>query len=443
MYFIIGDVRQGTRRDYVAHKIRRTVESIHPQRGALLGADFVDTQVAALLSDGERPSLALVDAGDFPALDQAQQTEIDIAKRCARMRLVVESPLVDGEEVVEDAFTYLKEPFVDCPAGTGALHRRTNMADLFYIFDNVVIDNGKLVYPQEEVPELPAVVPRVAAGLDFDIGKLVKELLGKAAGAGGGAIGSLVFKLVMKEIFGQEDDTAKFVSAVQKVVREEIVSDRIDLINGRIEGTLLFMTNDYQERKKRADLSKVHDREELLHVLDQYSERFYGEVMGVLEQDSYARKGLKSYQIAASMHLILTQEQALVDPKSMNPKQSGFAQTLSRNARHYREHVEGTFDGMVNERLAKIGSMEAVDTRCYKWGCKSEKVGWAWFDSEAHEGRTFRDDAHKDPPSAKDLAERAASAQRDKVYAQMAADTANPRTNSIPQLKQLEATPIP
>jgi hypothetical protein len=442
VYFIITDVHTSSRETYITDKVRLIALSVLGE-DSVSGTDFVQRQAKALLGSSDRPSIALMDEHEFYAVDQRQEAEIDVAKRCALMELVHSAPLVEGEEIVEDFFTYLKEPFQDFSRNTGVLRRRTNMADLLYIFDHVQILDGNIAYrqikPGESVSEA---VPTGVPVLTSKIGDLVKDLLGKAAGAGGGKIGAMIFNLVIKEIFGT-DDNAKFIEAVQQVVREEIESDQIDKINGRVQGTIQYLTNEYQVRKSKSDLSKPQERRELLESLSQYSQNFYTEVMGVLELPRYAEKGLRSYLLGSSIHLVITQEQALVDWKTTNPNDSSYATTLKINAKHYREHVETTFDTMVNNRLAKIKWGHMPDMICDRVGCHISRDAWGWGDEVTHDGQKFYNDQHKKGLSAKEMAENAANAQKTKVYGQMAENAGDPRNNALPDLKKLETMRIP
>ncbi|HKQ51538.1 MAG TPA: hypothetical protein VJT74_04160, partial [Pyrinomonadaceae bacterium] len=255
-------------------------------------------------------------------------------------------------------------------------------------------------------------------------------------------VGSIIFSLVIKEIFGT-DDNAKFVEAVQQVVREEIVSRDIDKITGHIQGTIQYLTNEYQVRKSKSDLSNVEQRKELLNSLSPYAKDFYTGVMGVLEMPEYAEKGLRSYLLGSSIHLVITQEQALVDWEHMNPNDSSYAETVRRNAKHYREHTETTFDTMVNNRMAKIKWGHTPDMACGKTGCHITREAWGWGDEVTHDGEKFYEDQHKKGPTAKELAERAANAQKTKVYNQMAESTGDPRNNALPDLKKLETMKFP
>lgn len=441
MYSIILDVHTGSREEYITSKIRRSAESIlEPER--LRGADFLEPLTAGLLGARESQSVSTAEEHEFHEIDSRQRFDLDVARRCAMMEVAVSAPLVEGEEVEEDLFTYLTEPFGDFAPYTGVLRRRTNMAELLYIFENVRIDQGNLVYLVKEVDQGGVESMAPSALLGDKMGDLIKSLLSKAAGAAGGKIGALIFNLVVKEIFGT-DDNAKFVEAVQKVIRDEIDSAEIDKINGRVQGTIQYLTNDYQVRKAKSDLKNVEERKELLTSLEKYSQQFYTEVMGVLEQTRYAEKGLRAYMLGASIHLIITQEMALVDWKTMDPNESSYAATLRINAKHYRERVEGTFKPMYDRRMAKISWGYTPDKICDRIGCRDSRKAWAWWDEEDHSSEKFYEDQHKKGTSAKDLAEQGCNRRRGNISYQFSQDAGDPLNNAVPHLKALETNRIP
>lgn len=442
MHFIISNVHVGSRAEYIQNKLQLSIESVLGEK-RLLGSDFVAEQVAAV-ADLVMPAISLTQESDFYSIDHKQEFRIAVATECALMEQTLAVPFLENEVLVENFFTYLQEPFEHFPRGTGVLKQRTNMADLLFIFDNVRIEDGNIIYrgSDQEGNSSEAVAARLEISTT-KIMEILNGLLGKAAEAAGGEIGALIFNLVIKTVFGIDDD-AKFIAAVQKVIREEIDSNEIDKINGHIQGTVHYLTNDYQVRRAQSDLTNPEERKELLNSLEQYSRQFYTEVMGVLEQPRYHEKGLQSYMLGASIHLIITQEMALVDWKTMNPNQSSYAATLRINAKHYRDHIETVFDNMVDTRLAKIVWDHMPDYACSgKTGCHISRDAWGWGDSVTHEGEKFYNDQHKEGTSAKDLAKKAAARQRTKIYNQIAENAADPRNNVIPHLKRLETIKFP
>lgn len=328
------------------------------------------------------PPPRIATTGEFYQVTKEQMTRVEVAERCAIQALVEQAPLIDGEESGEDFFSYLLEPFGGLPANTGVLRRQTNMAEILYIFDLVLIDNGNLVHLDPPPPTEPP-GPRRLLKMGFTITtKMIKGLL-KTAGIKGATlalnkVGAIVLGIVMKEL-GMENDTEKMLGEIRKVIKEEIDNAEITKIEGTIDGTLQFLNVEYKNQKAKLDLSKPENRKVLMSDLKSYSNKFYTDVIGTLKQDRYAVRGLKTFMCAAPLHLLITQEMALVDPDYMNPNQSGFLQTLRDNATIYRNHVQAAYNKAINDRNnMEVFSKIFSDTM---GSSGSSKTTWWWRDN--------------------------------------------------------------
>src|SRR5690606_7722115 len=143
-----------------------------------------------------------------------------------------------------------------------------------------------------------------------------------------------------------------------------------------IAGTLQFLTIEYKNKKAKTDLSNPHKRELLMTELQGYSTKFYTDVIGLLKQDKYAIRGLRSFMTAASVHLLITQEMAMIDPEYMNPNESSYLKTLRENATDYRVHVDKNYHKAYNNRnnmevftkeFVDCGSSSCVHKTTYHW----------------------------------------------------------------------------
>jgi hypothetical protein len=308
-------------------------------------------------------------------------TRIEVAQRCAIQSLVEEAPLIDGEEIEDDFFSYLTEPFDGLQVNTGVLRRRTNMAEILYIFDLVLIDNGNLVHIDPPAPEEHKGPRRLKMGYTITT-KMIKSLL-KTAGANAATfvlskVGAVVIGIVMKEL-NMENDTEKLVSEIRMVMQQELDNAEIAKIEGVIDGTIQFLNGEYKNQKEGLDLSKPENRKVLMADLKTYSNKFYTDVIGTLKQDRYAVRGLKTFMCAAPLHLLITQEMALVDPEYMNPNQSGFLKTMRDNATAYRNHVQAAYNKAINDRNnMEVFSKIFSDTM---GGSGSSKTTWWWRDN--------------------------------------------------------------
>jgi delta endotoxin-like protein len=284
---------------------------------------------------------------EFYDLDRKQLKLVDIAKRCAIQSLLEEYPLNPGEEIQDDFFSYLKAPWRDVPASTAVLKRKTNMAEILYFFDSVRIGADGIVHISAPQPE--AVPERAPKGISSTVvANFIQKLLAKAGPKIGGAIaeklGAVVMKLVMKEVFGVDDDPQKIINEVKKIVTEEVESNEVSRVEGTIDGTIQYITVEYYNRKRQLNLKNPDHRKELSQGIMGFSNKFYTDVIGFLRQEKYAERGLKTFAFGSSVHLLLTQELALVDPDEMDPNQSSYLATLRNNAANYKTHVKSVYE---------------------------------------------------------------------------------------------------
>jgi hypothetical protein len=337
------------------------------------------------LSQTQKPAPRIASSEEFYKTDKQQLLQVQIAERCALQELVELAPLLPGEEITGDFFSYLLEPVDDIPANTGVLKRTTNMAEILYIFEYVQIDNGTLVHiapPPAAVPPGPRRLLRGGPAAAFSTKDIIKKLLKTAGTKIGSAVlskvGSIVLSLVMKEL-GIENDNDKLLAEIKKTIKEEIDGNEISKIEGRIEGTIQFMTVEYKNQKAKLDLSKIENRRVLMSDLKTYSNLFYVDVIGTLKQERYAVRGLKTFMFAAPVHALLTQEMALVDPDFMDPNQSSFLQTLRENATIYRNHVQRSYDKAMGDRnRMEVFSRIFVDSM---GNSTVSKTTWWWRDN--------------------------------------------------------------
>lgn len=440
MYFFFGETLTSSKQGYIEQKITATARALETETQPFTH-DFIQQQVRALEEADIAGSLVLAHESNFYTLDSEQERLIDIAKYCALKSLVHTSPLIENERVVDDFFSYLVEPFEEFGIGTAVLVRKTNMATMYYIFEGSTIGPKGITYAAME--QVPGIESRlmVQGAIDDKIKEIISGLLSNAAGAAGSKLGVFIMNIILKQLFGHEDNK-ELIERIQGVVKDELQSSKIDEINGLIKGTVQYLTYEYRLRKDSSDLTNVDERKELLQSLSMYSHDFYSGVIGLLE--GYGEKGLVSYQLATAIHLLITQEQALVDWKAIgNPNASSFATTLKANARSYKEHIRTVYDTMVNRRMSEIQAKHDPDYACGRLGCKVTRDAWSWGDTRTHEGKKYYSDQDKNGPTAKEKAMTAMNNQKYKALRELKEQTANPEENSLPYLEKLAKNGLP
>lgn len=441
MRFIFLSIK-GDARNYVTEKLM-AAKRFRASEQSLLHAPSATTIDNALAQQkNERPALAT--SGDFFEVNRRQRAIVEAAQRCAVQELVETAPLIAGEEIEEDFFSYLLQPFHEVPAFTAVMLRRTNMSEILYIFEMVQIDFGSLIHLLPPTPEVP-VTERAMLGWSFSITsdmikKMLKNAAGKAVGAGLSKLGAVVLNIVMKELFGV-DDTQRMIDEMRRVVKEEIEANELSKIDGTIDGTLQYLTIEYKNEKASLDLSVVRNRERLLASLKTYSARFYTDVIGTLRQEKYARRGLRTFMMAAPVHLLITQEMALVDPEFMNPNQSSFLLTLRQNATLYKNHVANVYANAMSDRnRMEVYSKDFTD--CMGSSCV-HKTTWWWRDN--YSGQTAGEFmGTKEPPkSARDVASESLERHRSEVLSKLREDLGNPQETFLNGITDLENFTFP
>jgi hypothetical protein len=357
-----------------------------PDLAARLDENSLRGLIANILDRQAGPAVPIAQANEHHATTPEQEAAIDARQRCALANLWRQSPLVEGETVQEDFFTFLKEPFDNLPAKTAVLRRTTNAAEIYYIFDDVMIENGELNFI-ERAALLPE--PEMAMAMAFDadsVKKLAKKLGGGLLDGIMGTIGGMIFEAIFPP--GVPDYFGEVLKEIRNIVGEELTRSTVDTINGRINGVVAWSNNTYRPRKQ----SGV-SRKELARMLEPQVNLLYTEAVNTLMEPRYAKAGLSVFGIAAGVHLALIQEQALVDPLQSQPNQSSYAITVKLNAQRYHEHAVATYKDIWTKRENAI-TVKQDRTVIQDPGSPyiDTKDRYAWYDSATDTYGRWHDD---------------------------------------------------
>lgn len=423
-------------KNYVSNKLQTLLNRYNDGSPLLAEQPSVVNNALSHL-DNAKPAIASKE--EWYDVTKEQLKQVAIAQRCALMGLVETAPLLEEEVIEEDFFSYLTTEFDDMPAGTAVLKRTTNKAEMVYFFDHVLISNGHLVYNYPK-PVYDTVRGEATLGISFTItSEMIKKLLKSAASAALSQIGAAILGAIAKELFG--DDTQKLIDKIKEVIQAEIVSNELDKMNGAVQGTLQFLCVEYQNKKRKTDLKNIEKRKELLNELKPYSTKFYTDVIGVLKQDKFAEKGLKSFMTAASVHLLITQEMALVDPDYMNPNESSYAETFRANAKNYHAHVKTSYKNAYNRR----NNMEVYTkqfTDCMGATCVHSTT-FHWRDNVSGETASGFTNTKNPDVTAGEHARRSLEKHRTKVLNQLKEKLGHPQETFLDGIGDLETYTFP
>jgi hypothetical protein len=364
---------------YATEKLRAQWQAV-----GLPAADVPD--ITGMVVD----DLPMAQAAEHPQMAATTERELEVAMRCARRQIDAMVPLLAGEEVDTDFFTYLREAWEDCPAGTVVLQRRTNFATQLFVLTNVRIDPRSamlhLSAPQPEAGQSgeDVVESRVLLGaspvtqsIAAELAKKIAEQLAKNAFKGaigqlaggviaGGLAGAIingVFDLLFPDKGESVFDT--YFKGLQEIVRQELSASVISQIGGTITSLRDELENRYGPRRLTCDLSTPADRKDLFKQLSGYESAFYlgsGGMLGTLQQEDYQLAGFPVFLLGAGMHLMILQEMANIDPGNkaadFNPLKSSYGLpqigTVAKFAKKYADFADAVWPKIQEKRRSHV-----------------------------------------------------------------------------------------
>ena len=433
MRLVFGKVFADEADPYVREKLRRGFR-VNADAG---GDNGLEEQVSNVLREQLGAPPPVLSPEPLSALSPGQEAEVEARKRCAQGTLLRQWPLVQGEEVEEDFFTFLQEPFGAIPAQTVALHRRTNLAETYYLFDDVTVAGGDLTFADPPEPPPPP-HPLLRAGKPSYAATLAKSLGSSLASTIGSKIGALIFESIFPpEPPSYFDDV---YAEVRNIVKQELSAHMVEQVSGRVNGTVAWVRKTYKPRKEAGA-----PREELSAMVSSYVDALYRDAVYTLMEPNHAKPGFAVFLLAAGVHMGLMQEQVLVDPRQSDPKKSSYATSVRLSAQEYHDHAIKTFDEIVRIRREAVTIRDVSRKVCVNHSCNTTYI-YRWADSVTNgEGRTwetYTTTFSKEHHDGKKEAEGDAENHRNDVVAQLTKDLSYPKEIAASWLK-LKERPIP
>jgi hypothetical protein len=342
----------------------------------------IDTQVASVLAEQLGARVPIVPPDAVGSAAPGQEADVEARKRCALMMAMRQWPLLDGEAVEEDVFTCLQEPFGGLPARTAAMRRTTNMAELYFLFDDVQVNDGSVVFTAPIAP------PQAAHRLG-DVKESIAAAMGKSLATGlasaiGGRIGALIFDTVFQQQ-GVPSYFDEVYAEIRNIVKEELSAQLVEQVGGRVNGTAAWLRNMYKPRKEAGA-----SRKELFDMVSKYVDSMYWDAVYTLMEKNHAKPGFEVFLLAAGLHMGLMQEQALVDPKEPDPHKSSFAKSVSLSAQEYHDHAIRTFAEILRLRGEAVVVRDVSTKTCVSHSCTTT-YKYRWHDNvTGAEGPTYQ-----------------------------------------------------
>ena len=201
-----------------------------------------------------------------------------------------------------------------------------------------------------------------------DIAIAVSKKLSQAAVGqipGFGPLASPIIDQVFSSIFGGGSSPASWVGEilrrVQQIVRQELVTDTLSHINGGLHNISQAMYDEYSPAKKRLDLSRNVDRQQLFGLLQKYDSAYISGTDGMLSTlEQHPIEGFTLYLAGVSLRLMIYQEMAVTDPTFASPadwpKTPYGAQdgTIARFADSCANTAQAAWNAIVTQRRAPV-----------------------------------------------------------------------------------------
>jgi hypothetical protein len=362
--------------DISMHICYKKIAAMSPRHSvtARLGSSDDEAAGPTLEAINDTP-LPTADPTDFPRLDPAVARLIEKKKRCALELIERQHPLLAGEMVQCDSFSYLTGPFGDFPPGTPVLHRITNQAEMYYLFDDLQMDGGRL----EAVTPMFSPALRIAAGPSEDAVLVGADPITNIAIAISTKLLERLGAAIIDEVFPPQPPSyfEKVYETLTKILGKELTRQTINEITGGIDGTVAWIRHDYADMKSQGEPPA-----ELIRLLRHQSRDMHKLIRTLMLRD-YRMPALSVFLLAAGIHLVLIQEIRLVSASTADSIKFGaLAAEGDSLAGEYAKHSSATFADLlkVRNKVVKV----KLGEQCYQQWKPPDTVCtqfWHWVDS--------------------------------------------------------------
>lgn len=209
----------------------------------------------------------------------------------------------------------------------------------------------------------------------MDAVKAVAETLSGMSGIPG-PIGALVIGALFPS--GPPFDMEKFLARIRDIVHEEIQQNEINLMKSDIQTVIDDLRSAYPPMKAN------HDTKQDLHdYIKPREEKMDGVVEKFLTNPDWVKAAFPVYLHAVNLRLLLLQEMAIVDPKSVDPWQSEHIPDIVVRAGDNVKFATAIWQGLEAERQEKI-RIETQNTEIgpmYRWVDDLTTEEGEWIDT--------------------------------------------------------------
>jgi hypothetical protein len=254
-------------------------------------------------------------------------------------------PLAIDEELLKDGLstTWLSEAAIECPRGTIAIQRKTNLGEIVFLNQDFTFD----IDSKELVDNRPDYSPKALAGAkaeEFAFGwgelgmDIAKGLLGALASKIGAGIFARFFPPGVPPYFDQ------VYQQFRQIVKQEIEENTIRILVGEVAAVQTQMSA-YAEHRRAGNHAPAQQA---------LIEAWNRSVLVTSKLRQFPVAGLGPFLTAGGLHLAIIQERAMRDPEVNDPNDSSWAKIYVETAGNFISYVGSQPDKIVSDRAAQI-----------------------------------------------------------------------------------------
>src|SRR5215468_5247283 len=325
---------------------------------------------------GPRMSPPITPREDWPHLDDKQLRVVEYRIKRLERAINLAYPLLAGETMDADGVfsSFLSADYLDYPAGTVAVRRRSSFGELFFIDTNFVVRESDItdITPPVSVDLTPPGATTWSA-LAAEIGKSLLRPLAKE-------IGSAIFaKLFPPGVPAYFDQVYKeFENIIHGVINENKRRELSGRVNSVQDGMVTYNTI-------KRDPAKYEESQRMLSTIWNESRTIISELK------EFPEIGLGLLVVAGGLHLAIVQEKAITDKDHENPNDSPWADDLIRKSAEFAPFAIENRHRIINTRANAITPVKFIENiRYIPGGGPVDESYWFWRD-------TFVGDYHKYP----------------------------------------------
>lgn len=173
----------------------------------------------------------------------------------------------------------------------------------------------------------------------------------------GSTLAGLVGSKALAEIFKKSVPSyfPEVYEEIERIMDEKLKKETIGTINKQINGLIGWIQRTYVPRKDSgASKSGLHN------ILQPQVANLAIHIIPMLQDKEFGSTALGTFVLGASIHLLLLQELAMVDPDVDNPLNSSYVVSIKKYSATYASYAEQTFDKIVSARKRLVTGISVV-----------------------------------------------------------------------------------